>query len=108
MFCFIGPEACGVLAPLPNTQPTPPALEGKVLTTGPPGKFWIFLIKLSTIPISLKALLQSVGTSFGGLIIGQEGSHFGVQRKATEIWAFQALFCKSDLSLRTSRNIWTK
>ena len=29
MFCFIGPEACGVLVPLPGIQPMPPALEGQ-------------------------------------------------------------------------------
>ena len=34
-----GHEACGILAPWRGTKPTPPALEGKVLTTGPPGKF---------------------------------------------------------------------
>ena len=33
-----GLEACGILAPQPGIEPTPPALEGKVLTTGPPGK----------------------------------------------------------------------
>ena len=33
-----GHEACGILAPQPGTEPTTPALEGKVLTTGPPGK----------------------------------------------------------------------
>ena len=27
-----------ILAPPPGTEPAPPALEGKVLTTGPPGK----------------------------------------------------------------------
>ena len=40
-FCFIiwfcGHMACGVLAPQPETEPTSPALEGKVLTTGLPG-----------------------------------------------------------------------
>jgi len=37
--CFVfGHEACGVLAPWPEIEPTLPALEGEVLTTGPPGK----------------------------------------------------------------------
>ena len=31
-------EACGILAPQQGIEPTPPALEGEVLTTGPPGK----------------------------------------------------------------------
>ena len=39
MFWFFGHEACGVLASQPGIKPAPPALEGKVLTTGPPGKF---------------------------------------------------------------------
>ena len=38
MFWSFGREACGVLAPLPGIEPAPSALEGKVLTTGPPGK----------------------------------------------------------------------
>ena len=38
MFWFFGCEACGILAPQPGIEPTPPALEGEVLTTGPPGK----------------------------------------------------------------------
>ena len=46
MFCFFGHEACGVLAPWPGIEPTPPALEGKVLTTGPPGKRPTDVIKL--------------------------------------------------------------
>ena len=33
-----GPEACGILASRPGIEPTPPALEGEVLTTGPPGR----------------------------------------------------------------------
>ena len=38
MFWFFGCEACGVLAPKPEIVPAHPALEGKVLATGPPGK----------------------------------------------------------------------
>ena len=41
-FCFMswffGHETCGILAPRPGIEPTPPALEGEVLTTGLPGK----------------------------------------------------------------------
>ena len=35
---FWGYKACGILTPQPGIKPTPPALEGKVLTTGLPGK----------------------------------------------------------------------
>ena len=39
--CFVlgGPKVCGILAPQPGIEPAPPALEGEVLTTGPPEKF---------------------------------------------------------------------
>ena len=33
-----GPEACGILTPQPGIELSLPALEGRVLTTGPPGK----------------------------------------------------------------------
>ena len=38
MFWFLGCEGCGILAPQPGIEPAPPPLEGKVLTTGLPGK----------------------------------------------------------------------
>ena len=38
MFWFLGHEACVILAPWPGIKPAPPALEGEVLTTGPPEK----------------------------------------------------------------------
>ena len=33
------PTACGILVPQPGIKPEIPALEGRFLTTGPPGKF---------------------------------------------------------------------
>ena len=39
MFWLFGQKACGILGPQPEIKPAPPALEGEVLTTGPPGKF---------------------------------------------------------------------
>ena len=38
MFSFLDHETCGILAPWPGIKPAPSALEGEVLTTGPPGK----------------------------------------------------------------------
>ena len=38
MFWFFGHEAYEILAPQPGIEPALPALEGKVLTTGLPGK----------------------------------------------------------------------
>ena len=38
MFWFFGRKACGILALWPGIIPAAPALEGKVLTTGLPGK----------------------------------------------------------------------
>ena len=37
-------EACGILSPRPGIEPATPVLEGKVLTTGLPGKSLYFLI----------------------------------------------------------------
>ena len=38
LFYASGGEVCGILAPRPGIEPTPPASEGKVPTTGLPGK----------------------------------------------------------------------
>ena len=53
MFWFFGHEACGILAPWLEIQPTHPALVGKVLTTGLPGK------SLLTILISMYSLVTT-------------------------------------------------
>ena len=39
VFWFFSHEACGILASWPGIKLAPPALEGKVLTTRPPGTF---------------------------------------------------------------------
>ena len=44
MCWFFGCESCGILAAWPRMEPTPPALEGEVLTTGAPGKSQMVLI----------------------------------------------------------------
>ena len=46
MFWFSGQEVCRILAPQPGITPSPPALEGEVLTTGPPGKSLLLLVLL--------------------------------------------------------------
>ena len=47
VFIF-GPEAWGFLVHLPGIKPTPPALEGEVLTTGPSGKSLFASLKYKT------------------------------------------------------------
>ena len=37
LFWFFGQKTSGILAPRPGMGPTCPALEGEVLTPGPPG-----------------------------------------------------------------------
>ena len=37
MFWIFGPKPYGILAPQLRMEPVSPALEGEVLTTGPPG-----------------------------------------------------------------------
>ena len=45
---FFGPKSCGILDSWPGIEPAPPALEGEVLVTGPPGKSrpCIFVVQL--------------------------------------------------------------
>ena len=47
MFWFWGQQACGILTLCPGIELTSPALEGKVLTSEPPGKslilFFVFV-----------------------------------------------------------------
>ena len=38
MFCFIGQNVYGILAPWSGFEPTSPEPEGEILTTGLPGK----------------------------------------------------------------------
>ena len=52
MFWFFGHKACGILAPQPGIKPTPPTLEGKVLTTGPPGKVFAIVFNVGHIPLN--------------------------------------------------------
>jgi len=43
-FWFFGSELCGILAPHPGIESTPPTLEHQVLTTGLPGKSFDHLV----------------------------------------------------------------
>ena len=53
MFWFFGLEACGILAFRPGIEPTTLALEGEVLTYGPPGKFPLMGLFLISLPSHL-------------------------------------------------------
>ena len=44
VLAFFGHEARGILVPQPGIEPTPPALEGKILTTGPPGRSLSYMV----------------------------------------------------------------
>ena len=48
MFYFFGSEACGILAPQPETELTPHVLEGEILTAWPLEKSPIFYFPYST------------------------------------------------------------
>ena len=61
MFWYFGHEACGILAPQPGIEPTPPALEGKVLTTGPPGKSLFFFPSEANFLVGLRSGLFPPG-----------------------------------------------
>ena len=51
MFWFFGYKACGILAPRPGIETAPPAFEGEVLTTGPPGKSPLILFLIFSIEV---------------------------------------------------------
>ena len=64
--------ACGILVPRPGFEPASPALEGRFLTTGPPGKSPIspVLTQLAFLQISLWRkghLVRSLPLYFGKL-----------------------------------------
>ena len=69
VFWFSGQQACGILAPWPGIVLSPPALEGKILTTGPPGKsqqftfFFFFQQFIFLIGINWAIFLQPVGST---------------------------------------------
>ena len=46
MFWCFDCKACGILAPQPGIEHTPPGLEGEVLSTGLPGKFLKLLVSI--------------------------------------------------------------
>ena len=46
MFWVFGPKACEILLPQSGIKPAPHALEGEVLTSGPPGKSLSYLSSL--------------------------------------------------------------
>ena len=70
MFWFFGHEALGTLTPWPRIEPAPPALEGEVLTTGPPGKSQELLYLNGEISLLSKAHDFSQRASAGLNILG--------------------------------------
>ena len=63
LFCFVfGPEACGTLALQPRIELALLALEGKVLTTGPPEKSQVFVFGYSPFISVAKSLPISSST----------------------------------------------
>lgn len=46
-----GFQACGIFASRPEIKPTPPALEGGVFTTGPPGKARRYVLSTSDVQV---------------------------------------------------------
>ena len=82
-FFFFGREICGILALWPGTEPTHPALEGEVLTTGLPGKSQqtlIFFFKGLARPQERQ---QNFLNNFLGV------NWLSCNRRSTNIWAPQ-------------------
>ena len=69
MFCFFVPKACGIPVPWPGIEPTPPALEGKVLTTGPPGKSPASPFSDDTCLLTLRRWIHSCPDLYGRRVV---------------------------------------
>jgi len=59
------PKPCGILVPRPGVEPMSPALEGRFLTTGPPGKFLSVLLEENTLkreqrPSGIRAMCSAL------------------------------------------------
>ena len=64
MFWFLGLEACRILAPPTGIEPTRPALEGEVLSTGLSGMSLVMFYKEKSWALEYKGgVIQSQGES---------------------------------------------
>ena len=68
MFLVLGCEACGILVPQSGIGPTTSALEGRFLTTGPPGR--------SLLTLCLHCLITCLSSSLKSEKIGTIGLFF--------------------------------
>ena len=62
MLWFFGPKARWILAPWPGIEPTPPASEGEVSTTEPPGKSPYQELSTWSVPPHLQAVHENPET----------------------------------------------
>ena len=76
---FSGREACGILALWPGIETVPPALEGKVLTTGLPGKSHPPFYKDPYARRYNQSILKeiSLGCSLEGMMLKLKLQYFG-------------------------------
>ena len=70
MFWLFGQEAYGILALQPGIKSTTPALEGKVLTTGPPGKFFPHSVLNKPLVSYLRTFALASLSGWSALLIG--------------------------------------
>ena len=71
MLCFFGHEAYGILVPQPGVTHGPLALEGKVLTTRPPGKSLYY---------NLTEIILKQKSFFSSYVVVFLDNHCGSQR----------------------------
>ena len=100
LFLNFGLEACEILLPQPGVELTPLALEGKVLTTGPPEKSAILLLGLVCLYLRPPGVLLVRGTEHlsGGWFLrgAQPATHCGFSQTAGQ--ASASLFYLSHLT----------
>ena len=69
------PPSCGIFVPQPGVKPAAPALQGRFLTSGPPGKLPSSEVDqavwhTSMVVFSKQCLIGKVRTNSGGEILG--------------------------------------
>ena len=80
---LICPAACGILVPWPGIEPASPALEGRFLATGPPGKSLHWLLIALQSPLFILSLFPPMTQGWGELVHSESTSPF-TKKKQTK------------------------
>ena len=101
--------ACGTLVSWPGMEPMSPSVEGRFLTTGPPGKFWFlffkfyFIFNLSTKVHLVKAMVFPVVMYGCENWTIKKAEHWKID--AFELWCWRRLLRVPWIARRSNQSI---